>query len=367
MTEGCLGSENTRMNRRTTAVLVAFGVGLLLFGCSEGANPEAESVPPLDQMPLMLAGPLFESGYELAGYYELDADGDGVVEALAVLTLRPPMTEFSTGSSRVLLFGRHGGAWSLNDGQRLDGANARVELRDLTGDGFPELLVFTEEADTQVGDFVVPLRYTDHLSVFTYTPGLYLAQLGTFSSSLSGEMRPRSTVGEWEGRPAIQTARDLPPVGRSVWRPVRVETFAWDGQGFVSVDVGEERRVSPIISWLVRRNAPWAAVFLTLGGAVSALVTAIAHRSRLQERWIVLGVALLFTAGGVGLGLAEAWLCVPALVLIALAGFWVGRQVTTRLVARNLSTKPTPAPEDEASAFRMGAESVRADEGDNGA
>jgi uncharacterized ion transporter superfamily protein YfcC len=71
----------------------------------------------------------------------------------------------------------------------------------------------------------------------------------------------------------------------------------------------------------------WAMAFLALGGAVSVVVTAIAQRSRLQERRIVLGVALLFTAGGVGLGLAEAWLCVPALVLIGLAGFWVGRQV----------------------------------------
>jgi hypothetical protein len=365
MTEGRLRSENTAMNRRTTAVLVAFGVGLLLFRCSEGANPEVKSAPPLDQMPLMLAGPLFEAGYELAGYYELDADGDGIIEALAVLTLRRPMTELSTGSSHVLLFGRHGGVWSLNDGQRLDGANASVELRDLTGDGFPELLVFTEEVDSQLGDFVVPLRHSDHLSVFTYMPGLHLAKLGTFSSSLSGEMRPRSTVSEWEGRPAIQTARDLPPVGSSLWQPFRVETFAWDGQGFVNVDVGEERRVSPIVSWLVRRNAPWAVAFLALGGAVSVVVTAIARRSRLQERWIVLGVALLFTAGGVGLGLAEAWLCVPALVLVGLAGFWVGRKATARLVVRNPSTKPTPAPRAEASAFQAGSGSGQASgEGD---
>jgi hypothetical protein len=367
MTEGRLRSENTAMNRRTTAVLVAFGVGLLLFRCSEGANPEVKSAPPLDQMPLMLAGPLFETGYELAGYYELDTDGDGIIEALAVLTLRRPMTEFSTGSSRVLLFGQHGGVWSLNDRQRLDGANASMELRDLTGDGFPELLIFTEEVDSQLGDFVVPLRHSDHLSVFTYTPGLHLAKLGTFSSSLSGEMRPRSAVSEWEGRPAIQTARDLPPVGGSLWQPFRVETFAWDGQGFVNVDVGEERRISPIVSWLVRRNAPWAVAFLALGGAVSVVVTTIARRSRLRERWIVLGVILLFIAGGVGLGSAEAWLCVPALVLIALAGFWVGRQVATRLPAGNLSTKPTPAPEDEASAFRTGSESGEANEGDSGA
>jgi hypothetical protein len=33
--------------------------------------------------------------------------------------------------------------------------------------------------------------------------------------------------------------------------------------------------------------------FLAPGGAVSVVVTVIAQRSRLQERWIVLGVALL--------------------------------------------------------------------------
>jgi hypothetical protein len=354
------------MKRQSIAVLVTFGLGLLLFGCSEGATPEVTSAPPLDQMPLMLAGPLFTAGYELVGYYELDADTDGVIEALAVLTLRRPMTEFSTGSSRVLLFGRHGGAWSLNDRQRVDGVNARAELRDLTGDGLPELLVFSEEVDSQLGDFVAPLRHIDYLGVFTYTPGLHLEELGTFSSSLSGEMRSRSKVGEWEGRPAIQTAQDLPPVGISLWQPFRVETFAWDGQGFVSVDVGEERRVSPVISWLVRRNAPWAMAFLAVGGAVSVVVTAIVQRSRLQERWIVLGVALLFTAGGVGLGLAEAWLCVPALVLIGLAGFWVGRQAAAHLVVRNLSTKHTPTPRAEASAFQAGSGPGQASGEDDG-
>jgi hypothetical protein len=263
----------------------------------------------------------------LVGYYELDTDSDGVMEALAVLTLRLPMTDTFLGDSHALLFGRHGGTWSLNDQRRLDGFNASAELRDLTGDGRPELLVFTEEADTQSGDFVTPLRYTDHLIVFTYTPELYLVELGTFSSSLSGVMRPHSTVREWEGQPAIQTTQDLPPVGSSMWRPFRVETFTWDGQGFASVQVQEQRRISPIVSWLVRRNLPWAAVFLALGGALSVLMTAVAHRLRWWERWVTPVLILLLTVGGIGLGWAEEWLCAPALILVGLAGFGVGRRL----------------------------------------
>ena len=302
------------------------GLGLLL-GCGSDANPETLPSPPLDQMPLMLAGPLFTAGYELASYHDLDADGDGVVEALAVLTLEASTTDSSTGSSYVLLFGQHGGAWSLNDKQRLSGVNASAELDDMTDDGLPELLVHTEEADTQLGDFVTPLRRTDHLSIFTYTPSQYLAKLGTFTSSLSGEAQPHSTVVDWDGQPAIQTTQDLPPMDQSLWRPVRVETFAWDGQGFARVEVGEQRRISPVVTWLVRRNAPWLAVFFIMGLAVSAAMSAITRRSRLKERWDTLGAILLFVASGVGLGLAAEWLCVPALVLVGLAAFGFARQV----------------------------------------
>jgi hypothetical protein len=314
------------MSRQSLAIIVMLGLGLLL-GCGSDADPETLSSPPLDQMPLMLAGPLFTAGYELASYHDLDADGDGVVEALAVLTLDESTTDSSTGSSYVLLFGQHGGAWSLNDKQRLSGVNASAELDDVTDDGLPELLVHTEEADTQLGDFVTPLRRTDHLSIFTYTPSQHLAKLGTFTSSLSGEAQPHSTVVDWDGQPAIQTTQDLPPMDQSLWRPVRVETFAWDGQGFARVKVGEQRRISPVVTWLVRRNAPWLAVFLIMGVAASAAVSAITRRSRLKERWGTLGAILLFVASGVGLGLAAEWLCVPALVLVGLAAFGFARQV----------------------------------------
>ena len=321
------------MNKRCTAITVALGLGFLLFGCSGEATPEIPQTSALDQMPLTLARPLFQAGYELAGYYELDADNDGVIEALAVLTSKLPLTESFLGDSHALLFGQHGAMWSLTDNQQLDGVNASTELHDLTGDGFPELLVFTEKADTQLGDFVTPLRYTDHLIVFTYTPDLYLVELGKFSSRLSGVMRPRSTVGEWEGQPAIQTAQDMPPAGSPLWSPFRVETFAWDGQAFASVQVREQRRISPIVPWLVRRNAPWAAAFLILGGTLSLATIAITHHSRLRERWVILGLALLLIAGGTGLGLAEERLCVPVLILVGLAGLGIGRQVATRLTA----------------------------------
>ena len=114
---------------------------------------------------------------------------------------------------------------------------------------------------------------------------------------------------------------------QSLWRPVRVETFAWDGQGFARVKVGEQRRISPVVTWLVRRNAPWLAVFLIMGVAASAAVSAITRRSRLKERWGTLGAILLFVASGVGLGLAAEWLCVPALVLTSLVAFGLTRQM----------------------------------------
>jgi hypothetical protein len=322
------------MSRQSLAVIVMLGLGLLL-GCASDADPEILPSPSLDQMPLMLAGPLFTAGYELASYHDLDTDGDGVVEALAVLTLEESTTNSSTGSSYVLLFGQHGGAWSLNDRQRLSGVNASAELEDVTDDGLPELLVHTEEADTQLGDFVTPLRRTDQLSIFTYTASQYLAKLGTFTSSLSGQAQPRSTIVDWDGKPAIQTTQDLPPKAQSLWRPVRIETFAWDGQNFARVNVEEQRRISPVVTWLMRRNAPWLALFSIVGVAAGAAMSAITRRRRLKERWsmlgaillFVLGAILLFVLGGVGLGLATEWMCVPALVLAGLAAFGFARQV----------------------------------------
>jgi len=330
------------MSRWPLVIAVAASLGILLVGCDGGTAPEVPPPHALDQMPLSLASDLFSVGYELVGYYEVEggsesggseSSGDDAMEGLAVLTLRLPAAESFLGDSYVMLFGQHVGLWSLNDSQRLDGINATAELRDLTGDGVPELLVSTEEAETRLGDFVTPLRYTDHLVVFTYTPDLYLVELGTFSSSLAGVTTPRSSVGEWEGQPAIQTAQDLPPAGIPLWRSFRVETFAWDGQSFASVQVQEQRRISPIISWLVRLNGPWAAVFLVLGGVLSLVFVEVARRLGLKERWGVLGGALLLVVGGIGLGLTVEWLCVPGLILIGLVGLGSGRIRIRRKIA----------------------------------
>ena len=323
------------MKRRI--VLIVIILSLLLFGCSSEATPDVPPSPAFDHMPLLLIRSLFENGYELAGYYELDTNGDGVEEALAVATLNLPLEQARLVESHVILFVEHGGAWSLTDHWSVDGANARAELRDLTGDGLAELLVFTEEAESRLGDFVAPLRYTDHVTVFTYTPEPRLLKMGSFSSSLAGVMHPRSQVVEWEGQPVIQTAQDVPPTGGPLWQPYRVETFAWDGQGFTSRQVQEQRRISPVVSWLVRRNGPWAALFLALGGASCFACYALlflTRRSRLPERWAILGLGLLVVAGGVGLGLAQEWLCVPALILIGLLGLGIGRQTATWMVAR---------------------------------
>jgi hypothetical protein len=332
MTRMHAGTEDTTMNKHCAAIVITLALGLLLLGCSAEATSQVPATPPLDQMPLALAGRFFTSGYELAGYYELDTGSDGPVGAMAVLTVRLPVTEASAGVSRVLLFGQHRGEWSLEENQKLDGVNARAEYRDVTGDDSPELLVLTEEVDRQLGYFVTPLRYTDYLTVFTYTPELRLAKLGTFSSSLEGVLRPHTTVEEWQGQPAIQTAQDLPPVGGSLWRPFRIETLAWDGEAFASVQVQEQRRISPLVSWLVRQNAPWAAAFLALGAALSVATTLVTRRWKLQKRWVILALVCLLVTAGVALSLVEQWLCVPALVLVGLAGCGIGRQVTHRLV-----------------------------------
>ncbi len=319
------------MNRRHIAMVVVLGLVFLLPACA-GEGETDDPVPPdLDQMPLVLAQPYLQAGYELAGYHELDADGDGVEETVAVLTLKLPVAESHLGDSYVLAFARQGASWGLVSNQLLDGANASAQMRDLTGDGVPELLVFTELADTQMGDFVTPVHYTDYLRVFAWTPGPHLVELGTFSSSLSGVLRPRSAVGDWGGQPAIQTVRDLPPVGGPALWPFRVETFAWDGQGFASVEVQERRRISPIIVWAVSRNAPWTAAFLVVGGVLGCAATVLSRRSRLREWWGMAGLALLFIGGGIGLGLLTEWLCAPAPILVGLVGLGGGRQIAIRL------------------------------------
>lgn len=321
---------------RWRAVWIALLLSCLICGCGGEPSPEVLSDPALDQAPLSLARSFFDAGYELVSYHELDIDNDGVMEALAVLTVRTLVQESFLGASGVLLFGQPGGGWIQADNWRLDGANASAELRDLTGDGFPELLVVTEEADRQRGDFVTPLRYTDHLSVFTYTPDLYLVELGVFSSSLAGVMRPQSTVEEWGDRAAVRTVSDLPQAGLPLWQPFRIELFAWDGQKFISVQVEEQRRISPVVSWVVRRNAPWAAASLALGGVLSLVMVVGTRRWRLRERWVVPGFVLLLVAGGIGLGLAVEWLCVPGLVLVGLVGLEGGRRMVAWLIARRV-------------------------------
>jgi hypothetical protein len=100
------------------------------------------------------------------------------------------------------------------------------------------------------------------------------------------------------------------------------------------VQVQEQRRISPIISWLVRLNGPWAAVFLVLGGVLSLVFVKVARRLGLRERWGVLGMALLLVAGGIGLGLTVEWLCVPGLILIGLVGLGSGWKVAMWLIDR---------------------------------
>ena len=355
------------MRGRSIVALVAISLGLLLAGCN-GKPPQESSPPPSrHEMPLALASPLFTAGYEIVGYYDFTADNDRATEALAVLTLRRPTADAFTGHSYVLLFGRRGGVWSLTDTHKLDGINARAELQDLTGDGLPELLVLTEEVDTQLGDFVAPILYIDHLSVLAYTPGQLLAELATFSSSLSGEMHPHSKVSQREEQPVVQTTQDLPPVGNSLWRPYRVETFAWDGQRFASVHIEEQRRISPVVSWLARRNGPWAAVFLAIGGTAGVVATMLDRRSRLRGRWLLLAATLIFVTLGIGVGAIQKWLCVPALVLIGLAAFGSGRRTSRRFFAKKIPHENVPVSDGGAdSPSRAKLESSQDDTINNG-
>lgn len=98
------------MNRQSTAAITLLDLGLLLFGCSGEATPEALPASALDQMPLLLIRPLFTNRYELVGYYELDVNGDGVEEVLAVVTLNLPLEQSALVESHVILFAEYGGA-----------------------------------------------------------------------------------------------------------------------------------------------------------------------------------------------------------------------------------------------------------------
>jgi len=318
---------------KRSKIAIPILLGLLLIGCNNG-QPTPAPVPAdaLDQMPLALVQPLHQAGYETTGYYELGANDAGLVRVLAVLTIKLPVEQSYLGDSYAMLFSQFGGVWSLSDSHQLDGVNGSAELRDLTDDGSPELLVFTEEGDSQRGDFVTPLRYTDHLFVFAYDQDSYLVNLGTFSSRLSGVTSPRTTVGEWGGQPAIQVVQDLPATSSPLLQPYLIETFTWQEQeGFVSVQAQERQRISPVIYWLARRNGPWAAASLVLGGVLSLATITIARRLGLRERWFILGIALLLVAGGIGLATTREWLCTPVLILVGLAGLWIGRQAAIRL------------------------------------
>ncbi len=320
------------MPRRCVGRTIALVLCALLLGCGSKAISQVPPDLTLDQMPISLARPFFDAGYELVAYYDLDVDDDDFVEAVAVLTRKTEATNSFLGSSAVVLFDQYEGSWVRINNWKLNGVNASAELQDVTGDNLPELLVSTEAAQARRGDFVTPLQRTDHLSVFTYD--LYLVESGVFSNSVAGEMSVMPTIGKWQDQPAIQTTHDLPPTENPLWQPVRVETFAWNGQGFANVQVEEQRRISPVVSWVVRRHVPWAAASLAFGGIVSLAAIIVARRRCWQERPVIWGLILLLVAGGIGLGVALEWMCVPALIAVGLAGLGVGRQIAMRLTVR---------------------------------
>jgi hypothetical protein len=308
-------------------------LSFLLLGCSSEAAPEIPPPEAFEEEPLLLARPHFLAGYALVGYYEQDINKDSLPEALAIFTLNVPLEQSLLGDTYVMLFDQNAGSWSLTHNWQLDGVNASSELRDLDGDDFPELLIATELGDRQLGDFIVPYHYTDHLYVFTYEPNFSLIELGSFSSTLSDATSPSTTIGEWGGQPAIQTARDLPPAGSPLVQPYRVETFVWNGQAFASVQTQERKRIAPEVTWAVRRNGPWFAASLGVGGVLGLIVVSIARRAGLPERWFLVGLIVLLVAGGIGLRAVEELLCVPALILMGLVGLVISRQIAGRLVA----------------------------------
>ncbi len=301
--------------------------GAVLVGC-RAASPTPD-VPPdlaLDQMPAALLAPLLEADYELVGYYPRSTT-DRPTEVMAVLTVRgAPENAFSTATYVLLMRQTErdaGGDWRIVQELPLEGLNARSDLRDLTGDTTPELVVVTEEADRQFGDFVTPLRYTDRLTVIAPDPAGELTVLGSFQNDLAGVRSPMPQIVPWDDGWAIQIAQDVPLTHPALRQTYRLRMYAWDGQTFACAQVMERKRLSAVVAWIGRQNAPWAAGFLVVGGALGlALYVLIRRRPRL--RWLLVLAGLLVVLAGIGVEVTTKLLCPPALVLTGLVGMGIG-------------------------------------------
>ena len=311
------------MKQKRWAVMTALALGLVISGCGGGPAPQVSP----DELPLALVGDLFEDEYVLGAYHEVDFDRDGRSEVLAVLTQHRPTELSFLSDSYVVLFHQDEGTWVHADGLRMDGERATAELHDLTDDGLPELVVSTEQTRSQRGDFIAPLRTAGFLSVFTYTPDKRLVELGTYSSSLLGKGRVYPKLGVWEDQEAVKVARDLPATVNPLWQPYRVGSYVWNGSGFALADTQDQRRLSPLISWVVARNAPLASAFFVLGGVLGGVTLFVSQRTRLEDKWLSVVAVVILVGGGIGLGSLQEWLCVPAPVLAGLVGLLFGRRV----------------------------------------
>ncbi len=313
----------------------------MLVGC-RAAAPTTD-VPPglaMDQIPAVLLAPLLEADYELVGYYPRSA-ADRPMEVVAVLTVHgDPENAFSTGTYVVSMRQTEQDSnsdWRIVHELPLEGLNARSYLRDLTGDAIPELVLVTEKASRQFGDFVTPLRYTDRLTIITSDPDGNLAVVGTFQNDLAGVHSPMPQVVPWDDGWAIQVAQDVPLTHPGLLQTYRLKTYAWDGETFACLQVMERKRLSAVVSWIGRRNAPWAAGFLVAGCALGlGLWSLIRRRPRL--RWLLVMTGLLMVGAGVGVEMTTELLCPPALVLVGLIGMGVGWRL-----ARTRETSPKTA------------------------
>jgi hypothetical protein len=313
------------MNHKRLALMAALALGLALSGCGERSAPSPQA--PIDEPPLVLLGDLFEGEYVLGAYHEVDFDKDGRDEVLAVLTQYRPTELSYLSDTYVVLFHQDQGTWVQVGGLRMEGERATSELHDLTGDGLPELVVSTEQTRSQRGDFIAPLRIAGFLSVFTYTSDKELVEMGAYSSSLLGMDRVYPKLGLWKDQEAIKVARDLPAAVSPLWQPYQVGSYVWDGSEFVLAHTDEQRRVSPLISWVVARNAPWASGFLILGGVLGVVTLLVSQRTRLADKWLTVWAVIILIGGGIGLGSLQEWLCVPAPILVGLAGLLIGRRI----------------------------------------
>ena len=313
------------MNHKRLALMAALALGLALTGCGDRSAPSPQAS--IDEPPLALLGDLFEGEYVLGAYHEVDFDKDGRYEVLAVLT-QYRTTELSyLSDTYVVLFHQDPGAWVHAGGLRMEGERATSELRDLTGDGLSELVVSTEQTLSQRGDFVVPFRTAGFLSVFTYTPGKELVEMGDFQSSLEGEDRDYPKLGFWEDREVIIVARDLQTPEGPFWQPYRVGSYVWDGSEYTLAHTEDRRRVSPTTSWVVAKNAPWASGFLVLGGILGVVTLLVSQRTRLEVKWLTVWAVIILIGGGIGVGSLQEWLCVPVPILVGLAGLLFGRRI----------------------------------------